>query len=120
MSYSFECVTHIKATRKHHRCWQCLKAIDIGQPSRKLVGLWSDFYCHYTHLDCLAVAHNFARANDRWTEEFPVLYECEREDWPWLIENSPEAVLDRLQIFERQREWLTERGEDSVMVDVTP
>lgn len=97
---SFINETAVKAVRKRHRCEGCHKHIEIGEPAQRWAGM-SDgvFFTTIYHPDCREAE---VRLNDiaGWSgdgDDWCVLDDADRDDWPWLIEEFP-AVAVRLGI----------------------
>jgi hypothetical protein len=50
---SFNVTRKINAVRKPRRCWWCGTRIEVGQPARRIVGVWEgDFGSCYWHPEC--------------------------------------------------------------------
>jgi hypothetical protein len=85
----------IKAVRKAHRCEGCWKRIDLGQPAINWAGLVDcDFHSNYYHPECRAaeIALNALR-DTGFHDDWNMLHEADREEYPWLKKEHPVAYL---------------------------
>ncbi|WP_293857406.1 hypothetical protein [uncultured Alsobacter sp.] len=90
----------VKAARKPHVCEQCGKGIAIGDPYRRVSGVWEgDFYTQALHGECLDAGNLYALEHGLAADEWPWFAQMnlEREDRTWLLEHFP-IVAERLGI----------------------
>jgi hypothetical protein len=72
---SFHRETHVKKTRRAHRCDWCTERVEKGEPSVVAVGIFEgDFYRDRYHPECAAAITRYYTVNRCWGEAMP--------DWP--------------------------------------
>lgn len=88
----------IKACRKSHRCEQCGREIDAGQPAFRFAYVYEgEFGSYHVHPECQIAASQYAKRNDLWDEDWPWFQHMETEysDRQWMRETHP-VVAERL------------------------
>ena len=91
---SFTRETKVAKTRKPHRCYGCLKDIEVGSPALSLAAVIEGEFCAaYYHTECRAAEIDMNHAAGISGEEWCVLYDVRDLDLEeWLIDEHPIAA----------------------------
>lgn len=89
----------VMATRKLHKCRECMTYIQVGEPAVVSTGRDDGFFTYYSHPECSAAGKANAERSGNWGEEYAFCVDLAdySSDLEWLEKHHP-VVLQRLRV----------------------
>lgn len=93
------CTTAIRKARKHHKCCECYRQIEVGESYEYVSGIWDGVpHIYKTCADCLSIKNVFFTSY-----YFRELWSMLEEQYNFEYDRIPESCLSKLTSTARSR-----------------